>query len=201
MSIHSFKAEVYFQLARKLIQTFEKSKEYNLAVKVLFECWEKSGTVYTIGCGGSAATASHFAADLSKTTIIKNKKRFKALSLTDNTSLISAWTNDSGWEKVFSEQLEPWINEKDILVGFSVHGGSDKTSKNLNLAFELAKKKGAKILGFSGFSGGKMKLLADVNLLVSTEKEPYATGLIESLHSLLAHAIIFDLKEKISKSS
>lgn len=200
MSIHPFKAEVYFQLATQLIQDFEKSKEYYLAVKMLFKCWQENGTIYTMGCGGSAATASHFAADLSKTTIIKNKKRFRAISLTENSSLVSAWTNDAGWEKVFSEQLEPWISEKDVLVGFSVHGGSYKTSRNLNLAFELAKKKRAKIIGFSGFKGGKMKLFADANILIPIKKEPYATGLIESLHSLVAHAIIFQLKEMIKNS-
>ncbi len=200
MSIHPFEADVYFQLASELIENLKKSKEFSLAVKMLFRCWQGNGTVFTMGCGGSAANASHFAADLAKTTIIKGKKRFKAISLTDNAPLISAWTNDSGWEKVFTEQLQPWITKNDVLVGFSVHGGLSKTSKNLNLAFELAKKKGAKILGFSGFDGGKMAKLADVNLLVPISKEPYATGLIESLHTLLAHGIIFQLKEIISRS-
>lgn len=172
---------------------------------MLFECWQKRGTIFTMGCGGSASTASHFASDLAKTTIIPNKNRFKAISLVDNISLVSAWTNDNGWRVIFAEQLDPWLTENDILVGFSVHGGSFEEEKswseNLTEAMKLAKERKAKIIGFSGFSGGAMRKLADVNLLVPVSKKPYATALIEGLHVLINHAIIFDLKERISKSS
>ncbi len=205
MSSKGFDPDRYFKLSSTIIQKFVSSKKYQKAVEMLFECWQNKGTIFTMGCGGSASTASHFASDLAKTTIVPNKNRFKAISLVDNTSLVSAWTNDYGWKVIFSEQLEAWLTDNDILVGFSVHGGSheeDKSwSQNLTEAMKLAKERKAKIIGFSGFSGGAMKKLADVNLLVPVSKEPYATALIESIHVMIHHAIIFDLKERISKSS
>lgn len=203
MSRNTFDSDQYFILSSKIIQKFIGSKKYQKAVEMLFECWQNKGTVFTMGCGGSASTASHFASDLAKTTIVEGKTRFRTICLVDNISLVSAWTNDYGWKVIFSEQLEPWISEKDVLVGFSVHGGSHEEEKswsqNLTEAMKLAKQRKAKIIGFSGFNGGAMRKLADVNLLVPVSKEPYATALIESIHVVIHHAIIFDLKEKITK--
>ena len=197
-----FKQSNYFLTIADLAKSYAKSKEYKKALRLFYECWKSDGTIYTMGCGGSASTASHFAADLAKTTIVKNKKRFKAISLVDTTPLISAWTNDSGWGTVFAEQLKPWITKKDILVGFSVHGGggdgeAGPWSQNLVQAMTLAQKRGAKIVGFSGFDGGAMKKMADILLLVPTTSEVYGTGLIEGFHGVIAHSLIFELKEMI----
>lgn len=197
-----FKQLSYFRQVADLAKRYEQSKDYKKALKLLYECWKSGGIIYSMGCGGSSATASHFAADLAKTTIVEGKKRFKAISLVDNVPLVSAWTNDKGWGTVFSEQLKPWLTKKDVLVGFSVHGGGGEGetvhwSQNLVQAMGLAQKKGAKIIGFSGFDGGAMKKMADVCLLVPTDSEVYATGLVEGFHSIVAHGLIFELKELI----
>lgn len=203
MAKQAFDSKVFFAESIKILKKFTRSSQYQKALDILFTCWKEEGTVFTLGCGGSASTASHFAADLSKTTITGDKKRFKAISLTDNTPLVSAWTNDSGWNSVFVEQLKPWLKSNDVLVAFSVHGGSldsDSWSNNLTLAFEFAKEKKARIIGFSGFDGGAMKKYSDSLILIPSSTEPYATPLSEGLHSLINHGLVFELKEKISKS-
>lgn len=168
------------------------------AVAILMDCYRRKGAIFTMGCGGSASMATHFAADLAKTT----GGGFKAISLVDNIPLVSAWTNDRGWGSVFRGQLESWLTKDDVLVGFSVHGGSGEGdagpwSQNLVSAMKLAQDRGTKIIGFSGFDGGAMKQMADVCLVVSTESETYGTPLVEAMHVVLHHGLIFDLKERI----
>ncbi|MFQ6019655.1 MAG: SIS domain-containing protein, partial [Dehalococcoidia bacterium] len=94
------------------------------AIDSLYDCWCKGRTVYIVGNGGSASTATHFACDLAKATIVPGRRRFRAISLVDNIPLVSAWTNDSGFASIFAGQLEPWLEPDDVLVALSVHGGS-----------------------------------------------------------------------------
>ncbi|MCX6705200.1 MAG: SIS domain-containing protein [Candidatus Woesebacteria bacterium] len=197
-----FFSDKYFGLVAKSTLELMESGEYKKVIDILFDCYKQKGTVFTMGCGGSASTASHFAADLAKTTIIKGKPRFKTMSLVDNTPLVSAWTNDEGWGNVFSGQLEPWLTDKDVLIGFSVHGGSGKGnagpwSQNLVSAMALAKERKSKIIGFSGFDGGAMKEMSDACLVVPTESDVYGTPLVEAMHVVIHHGLIFELKERI----
>ncbi len=206
MKSEEFKQTSYFQQIVKLAKQYTTSRECKSALKILFDCWKRGGIVFTMGCGGSASTATHFAADLAKTTMVDGKKGFKTVGLIDNIPLVSAWTNDKGWGTVFAGQLAPWLTKKDVLVGFSVHGGAGEGdagpwSQNLVQAMTFAQKKGAKIIGFSGFDGGAMKKMADVCLLVPTTSEVYGTGLVEGFHSVIAHGLIFDLKELIKNDS
>jgi len=188
----NFSFEIYLGLIAKIALDFIKSKEYDKTIDILLDCYRKKGTVYTMGCGGSASTATHFAADLAKTV-----GGFKAISLVDNIPLVSAYTNDCGWESVFEGQLKTWAKKGDVLVGFSVHGGRPDWSGNLTKAMQFAKKKGVKIIGFSGFDGGAMKELADACLIVPTTSEDYGTPLVEAMHVVLNHGLAFDLKSKL----
>lgn len=202
METDEFSPDKFFGLIAKTSLNFIDSSEYEKAVQTLFECYKREGIVFTMGCGGSASTATHFAADLAKTVMVNGKPGFKAISLVDNIPLVSAWTNDKGWGSVFAGQLEPWLTEKDVLIGFSVHGGSGKGnagpwSQNLVSAMNLAKERKAKIIGFSGFDGGAMKKMADVTVVISTSSEIYGTPLVEAMHVVLHHSITFDLKERI----
>ena len=176
-------------------------KKIDLAIDMLFEAYQDNKQVFFMGNGGSASNAQHFAADLSKTTIMKTgesvltAKRFKAHSLCDNPALTSAWANDMGFESVFRGQLENVLQAGDVVIGISVHGGG-KFSSNLGEAYKYAKSVGAKTIGFSGFDGGSMNQLCDVNIIVPANSTPHT----ESLHSVLQHMIIFCLKEKIANN-
>jgi len=182
----------YFGLISKISLEYVDSQEYKKILEILLNCYRNKGIVYTMGCGGSASTATHFAADLAKTV-----GGFRAISLVDNIPLVSAYTNDEGWGSIFRGQLQNWITRDDVLIGFSVHGGRKDWSQNLMGALHLAKERRSKIIGFSGFDGGALKEMSDACIVVSTESEVYGTPVVEAMHVVIHHGLIFDLKERL----
>jgi D-sedoheptulose 7-phosphate isomerase len=189
----------YLANVEDIIKKIDK-KEINKAINILFDAWKNDKHVYFMGCGGSAGTASHFAADLSKTTMCKGKKRFKSISLVDNPSLTTAWINDEGWENVFKGQIENFMQPGDVVVGLSVHGGSGKGnalawSQNLTKAMQYVKDNGGKAIGIAGFDGGAFKEITDACIIVPKDSTP----LVEGFHGDLQHLIIFKLKEMIAE--
>ena len=155
--------------------------EISNIIKILLSARNSNKTVYTLGNGGSGSTASHFVSDLLKTSITKNQKRFRAISLTDNISVILAWSNDVSYDDIFSEQLQNFISKGDVVVAFS---GSGK-SKNILKALKFAKKNGAICIGMTGITGGLMKNICDICL-----KIPSSDMLtIESQHLTICHCI------------
>ena len=169
-------------------------------IQVLFETWMKDKQVFLAGNGGSASTATHFACDLAKFTSVKEKKRFRALALTDNVPLLSALTNDLGWENVYIEQLKNLMNEGDVFVVISVHGGSgaDKAgpwSQNLLKAAKFVKENHGKVVGLAGFDGGVLKQVADACIVVPSNSTPQ----VEGFHVVLTHLISDRLREMITE--
>ena len=143
--------------------------------------------VFIIGNGGSAATASHAATDLSKTAMAKGKKPLRCISLTDNNSFITAIGNDLGYDRIFSRQLENLLNPNDILLVITGSGNSP----NILDAVRFAKKRGAKTAALLGFSGGRLKRMVDVSVLVPSTQY----GVIEDMHSTVMHILTFYLKQ------
>jgi D-sedoheptulose 7-phosphate isomerase len=173
-------------------------------LECLMDAWRHERTVYVMGNGGSASTASHFAADLAKYTIVPGKARFKVLGLTDNVPLVSAWTNDGGFSSVFAEQMTAWLEPGDVLVGFSVHGGSGSGaagpwSQNMVRAMQMATDAGASVIAFSGFDGGAMARMANYCLTVPVLSEELGTPIVESVHVLLHHLVVHSLREQIKR--
>ena len=153
---------------------------------------KKDGEIYTIGNGGSSSTAKHLAADLDKTADQKVELDINASSLVSNESLLTAWTNDEDWEEVYKGQLEGRITEDDMLVAISVHGGSDQWSGNLVKGLKYANTQGATTVGLSGFDGGKFTEVCDKSIVVGKESTP----LVESLHTMIHHMIVFGLRKR-----
>jgi len=147
----------------------------------------KARRVFIFGNGGSAATASHFAADLSKGAICKGKARIKAFALTDNAPLLTAWANDAVYENIFAEQLENLVEQGDVAIGISGSGNSP----NVLNGVKVAKAKGATTIGFIGFDGGKLKELVDIHIIVPS----YNMEQVEDIHLLLEHVITTCLRE------
>ena len=190
----------YFEEMKQIIENLSR-EDIDQVVEALFRAWKDGQTVFTMGNGGSASTATHFACDLSKVTIVDNKKRLRAICLNDNIPLMSAWINDNGFDNLFSEQLRNLMRPRDVLVGISVHGGSGRDqaglwSQNLLKAMDVAKREFQGVtIGLSGFDGGAMKELADLCLVVPFPSTPQ----VESFHLVLEHLITFCLREKIAK--
>ena len=194
----------YFQAMDEVNRTLSRS-DIARAIDLLYEAWERDGTIYTIGNGGSASTATHFASDLAKYTSVPEKKRLRAISLVDNIPLVSATTNDQGFQSIFVEQLRPSLEANDVVVGLSVHGGSGSDeagpwSQNLVQAMALAKERGASTIGMSGFGGGTLLQTTDVCIVVPCDTEPLGTLLVESYHVALHHLICGTLKQRIAES-
>ena len=151
-------------------------------VKILLEARERGSSIFFIGNGGSASTASHFANDIAIGSR-EYEKPFRAISLCDNQAIITAIGNDDGYEKIFSQQLRVLLKKQDIVVSISASGNSS----NLIHAINTAKIMGAISVGISAFDGGKMKEIVDFSLHVPTEKGEY--GPAEDAHMVLDHLV------------
>ena len=166
----------------RINSTFTKLNQVSVenSLMVLRETMDAGGRIWIAGNGGSAATASHFATDLSR---CKNSSGspVKGISLCDNSGLITAIGNDFGFEFIFSRQLSNAATPGDLLVVLSASGNS----RNLLMAMEWAKKNGVKTLALIGFSGGQVKDLADISIYTPTEIGDY--GVAEDAHSILCH--------------
>lgn len=151
------------------------------------------GTVYIIGNGGSAATASHMVNDLGVGLKRRNIKSLHVESLSDNSAVCSALANDIGYENIFYMQLKERIKKEDILIAISCSGNSE----NIIKAVEYVKEEKATVVGLTGFDGGKLLQLSDINFHVATERGDY--GLVEDMHSILNHIIYSYYIELASK--
>ena len=170
--------------------------EVKALADAIFECYENRRMVFLCGNGGSGSNASHFCEDLGKGTLRREdfdndaKPRLRVLSLTDNTPYILAWANDEGFERVFVEQLKNLAGPGDLLIAISGSGNS----ANVLRAVEWANGHGLKTFGCTGFSGGKLKSLAQQSLHVPLDD----MGMVESIHLTAFHWVVDDLHRRLS---
>jgi D-sedoheptulose 7-phosphate isomerase len=150
-------------------------------VEVLVEANRNGQTVFICGNGGSAATATHFGCDLAKRPIVSGQPRFRVMALTDNNAIMTAISNDIGYDVVFSEQLIPLVRPNDILIGISGSGNS----RNVLNAVQVAREAGAITIGFCGYDGGKLKNMVDLPVHVPSN----VMAMVEDVHLMLEHAI------------
>jgi len=149
--------------------------------------------VYLIGNGGSAASATHFAEDLAKGTLdIREPKRFKILSLTDCTPYITAVANDLSYEEVFTFQLRQFAQKDDVLIAVSGSGNSP----NILHAVNYAKEQGVTIISFTGFDGGKLASLADINVHVPINDMCKTEAVHSTYMHLISDMLLLRFKEK-----
>jgi D-sedoheptulose 7-phosphate isomerase len=163
--------------------------EVAAAASVLLDAYEGGHTVFVCGNGGSAATASHMAADLGKNTVAAGRPRLRVISLNDNMAWFSALANDLGYENVFVEQMGNLLQPRDVLIVLSASGNS----LNVVRAAEFAKARGGRVLALVGFQGGRLRELADVAIHVKCD----AYGPVEDVHLVLNHIFTETLRERI----
>jgi D-sedoheptulose 7-phosphate isomerase len=165
-------------------------------IEMITMAHDEGRQIFVCGNGGSAATASHMACDLGKTTLGKAHqgitKRMRVICLNDNMPLVTAWGNDVGYDVVFAEQLRNLANKGDLLIVVTASGNSP----NIIAAVEAAKDLGVRTIGMLGFSGGKVKAMVDHVILA--ESEDY--GFVEDAHLILNHMITAYMKAAVQRT-
>lgn len=156
--------------------------EINAALNLLLETFEGGNTVFVFGNGGSSATASHFQNDFNKGVSEHTEKKFNFQCLNDNVATVMAVANDIGFEEVFRFQLVGHMRPGDVALAISGSGNS----KNVLNAVEYAKSQGAKVIGLTGFGGGKLKELSDVSLHVPVN----SMQITEDIHMVFDHLMM-----------
>jgi D-sedoheptulose 7-phosphate isomerase len=163
------------------------------AISLLETTMRTGKRIYVCGNGGSAAIADHLCCDWTKGTRIDGKPALKTHSLVANGALLTALANDYGYDKTFSTQIDIYGEDGDVLVAISSSGDSP----NIVNAAEIAQARGMKVVGLSGFSGGKLAKLADVSLHAAFDNY----GLVEDCHQALMHVLSQVLLRRIEAQS
>lgn len=166
-------------------------------IQQLDEARQNGNTIFLIGNGGSASTASHIANDFGlavlKNTRNVSAKSYRALALTDNLSVISAIGNDSTFDNIFLDQLRVHYRKGDKLIAISASGNSP----NLIAAAEWFKQQGGTVIGWLGFDGGKLLDIVDIPIVIRTPKGEYAP--VEDMHLVINHIIVTWLQCSVKK--
>lgn len=162
-------------------------------VEALLTAYQYGRTTYIIGNGGSASTATHFACDLQKWTITPSRPRFKAVALTDNMALLSAWANDDSFASIFEEQLRTLLNPGDVVVAISGSG----SSPNVVRGMQYAASRGAVTVGLTGYTGGELLNLVDHCVVVPGKR----INQIEDVHMTICHLIADVLRGVLAQSA
>ena len=187
----------YFNTAKSVIENINQKKIENI-VKQLNILRKNKGRIFFIGCGGSAANASHAVNDFRKLANIES------YCVTDNVSELTARINDDGWSNSFSDWLKiSNLNSKDAIFVFSVGGGNKKQNVSTNIvkAVDLAIQRKSKIFGIVGRDGGYVYKKKPKNvLLLNIPKKIFITPLTESFQALIWHCIITNPMLKKNKT-
>lgn len=162
------------------------AEDISRVIGEIVDAGERGSTIFIMGNGGSAATASHFACDLAKGTQRPGQPLFRVIALTDNVPLMTAWGNDTAYDRIFAEQLRPLVQPNDLVIAISGSGNSP----NVLEAVRLAREAGARTVGWTGFRGGQLKDLVDVCVIVPS----HSMEQIEDVHLIMEHAVCTTLR-------
>lgn len=178
----------YFQDLQNTVEKIDLGS-FKEIIELLFNALENERQVFTMGNGGSGSTASHLVCDLNKGVCFDKRKRFKAICLNDNMPTLLAYANDMSYSDIFREQLKNFMQEEDIVIGFSGSGNS----RNVLKAIEYANEHGGVTIGFSGFNGGKLSKTSIIPLVVPVSDMQKC----EDLHLILCHFIMQTLNNML----
>ncbi len=180
----------YLQEIKKILDLMEENllMEIDKLATIFKKARENRNTIFIMGNGGSASTASHFVGDLSKGTIVQGVGRFKAIALTDNVPNVLAWANDSSFGDIFVEQLKNLMEPGDIVIGISGSGNS----MNVIKAIDYANKNSGITIGLSGYDGGKLIKYAKENIHVPS----FYIQRVEDIHIIIEHLLTSLIREE-----
>lgn len=173
-------AECYFEDLKRITSQLDVRQIADFA-HALFEASKRGSSIFFIGNGGSAATASHFANDIAFGHHLSLTRPFRAVSLTDNMSIVTAVANDFGYDEVFVQQLKVQMVPSDVVVAISASGNSP----NVVRAIEYANANDGITVALTGFDGGQLQKIANISVHVPTDEGNY--GQTEDIHMIIDH--------------
>lgn len=180
---HDYQAAVraYFSELHAVLEAVDPGPIEALA-RLLLAAYEGGQTIFLMGNGGSASTASHWACDLNKGACFHLERKFRVMALTDNLPTILALANDVEYECVFVEQLKNFCRPGDLVVGISASGNS----ANVLRALEYANQQGCPTAGLCGFDGGQLKRLVSCCVHVPSRD----MQIVEDVHLIVGHLLM-----------
>lgn len=187
----------YLKRLQLELQRLDRAQVDRLA-GLIYEAWQEGRSVFLFGNGGSGATASHLCEDLNKNALRDADlrkdapRRPRIVSLTDNTSWITAIGNDLGFEEIFVQQLRHVARPGDLAVAISGSGNSP----NVLAAVEWANHHGLKTFGITGYRGGRLKEIQQDGIHVPLDD----MGMVESVHLCLGHWLVDDLHARVNRT-
>ena len=205
--------ETYLTQLAEVVAEMPRDQIWDV-IYALVDAWQRRARVFLLGNGGSAATASHMAYALNKLTIVpgqprgigvieaepvnrdsipRGQPRFKAIALTDNVPLMTAWGDDTAYENIFVEQLLNFLEPGDVVIGISPSGNSPNVLK----ALQVAREHGAVTVGFTGRDSGQLKHLVEHCICVPSDH----VGQQEDAHMILDHVIATTLRQLIEEEA
>jgi len=159
--------------------------------KELYACYRRGGTIFLAGNGGSAATASHMACDLAKGVRAAGAPALRVMALTDNVPLMTAWANDTSYDRIFAEQLATLGRAGDTIILISASGNSP----NVVAVPEVARRLGVTVIALTGQSGGQVARLADLVARVPAD----LIEQVEDAHMIIAHSLCVALRKRLQR--
>jgi len=151
-------------------------------VSLIEQAWRRGSQIITLGNGGSAMTALHFITDWNKSVFLANGRKFRGRTLVDNIGLISAYSNDVSYQDVFLEQLKNIAAPGDLVIAISGSGNSENVIRAVTYANEV----GCETLGLCGYSGGRLKQIAQHSIWVAVDD----MQLSEDVHAIFCHMVM-----------
>ena len=162
-------------------------KDISKAISAILQAYERDATIYIFGNGGSASTASHYAADFNKGISEYREKKFRFVCLSDNIPMLTAIANDISYDDIFRYPLVNYLKPTDLVIGISGSGNS----KNVIRAVEYAKEIGAVVVGITGYNGGELKKIADYHMDANIDDMQIS----EDIHMIFDHMMYFLLNQ------
>ena len=160
-------------------------------VDIILNIYNNENSIFIMGNGGSASTASHFACDINKGVCFGLKKKFKVICLNDNIPTMCAYANDNSYNDVFVEQLKNFLRLNDVVIGISGSGNSTNVIK----AIQYANDNGATSIALAGFDGGQLAKTAKTSIVIPVNNMQK----VEDMHLIIIH-IIMQILYKIVRS-
>ena len=171
----------YIETERRVLAALDINR-INEALNLIVETGQKGKRIYVFGNGGSAATASHIQNDFNKGISLNTDLKFRFQCLNDNVATMMAIANDIGYDEVFRLQLDGILDQGDVILAISGSGNSP----NVINAVEYAKSQGNRIIGFTGYGGGKLAQLSDVHLNAPVN----SMQMTEDIHMIFDHLMM-----------